>query len=898
MIIFNKNKLISSESNCIGVVGDNKAYTQEFYIKGIADASINYTLHLRFADGSVNSVIPDTVSFDRDVTMLRWIVKKNDIYMHGYFEVQIEGVNSTGLVFQTEIVRMYADESIPIEDNGFVNLNSENLRLREEAYEMVKKLDDFSGVLEETDVTTIESTNNKVTEFASNFEDKENKKYPTITALMKYLKDYYYDLLDIDDMVESMHIDDEGNLSITLPYCGGEKGETLIIGKVSGKDGVDGVGIASTSVKTSAVDCGINAITFNLTNGKSTTFTVLNGSKGSQGYTPVKGTDYWTDSDKTEIIGEVNETISVQLADLTQVEPNFVNSIEECTDTSKVYVLPDGYIYGYLIQKGKAYTDLIPTAVAPDSDEVYNGIGYKVDTYISGSSGHKDSSGSLSTATGLISVENAPNGVHSEIYVKGSTMSADNTECRVTLYDSDKAIITQRSFSTGYFTYEELGDNYFKFKLEQRNDGVSDAVYFAIVFNKTDNVPVVAFEEITDDAVVESQEWANTGHAFVPADYEDRILALEEKSTESEITVNDIDERLTEIENIDISGVPSYVKYEADRVVDLLLDKITENSLVSAHFSDVHYFYSSVQAETLQALEHTGMGISEISKVIKLDYVADHGDNDTDENATKTKNASKIINYNVNCEKIKMIGNHDVIDKAFTESQLYAHFGIHNTHCVLDEDNTAGIYGYKDFEHCKMRVVFLNTSDVYNAETEVPSCAMVSPKQMKWLINKALDFSDKENATEWGIQFISHIPLNWDVYLPQVLNVIDGYIDSSSGTVTADGETISYDFTNGDKAEVIMFTHGHTHNFRVGYLGTHNILSMAIPQVCPDRYNEYGTTNPTLGGELDENGNPVYYYKTADTAESTSFVVNVIDRVNRKIHSIHYGAGIDREFDY
>ena len=77
MIIFNKNKLLSSESNCIGVVGDNKAYTQEFYIKGIADNSINYTLHLRFADGSVNSVIPDITRVDRDSTTLRWIVKKN-----------------------------------------------------------------------------------------------------------------------------------------------------------------------------------------------------------------------------------------------------------------------------------------------------------------------------------------------------------------------------------------------------------------------------------------------------------------------------------------------------------------------------------------------------------------------------------------------------------------------------------------------------------------------------------------------------------------------------------------------------------------------------------------------------------------------------------------------------
>ena len=37
-----------------------------------------------------------------------------------------------------------------------------------------------------------------------------------------------------------------------------------------------------------------------LTNGKKSTFTVKNGTKGSPGYTPVKGTDYWTAADIAE----------------------------------------------------------------------------------------------------------------------------------------------------------------------------------------------------------------------------------------------------------------------------------------------------------------------------------------------------------------------------------------------------------------------------------------------------------------------------------------------------------------------------------------------------------------------------------------------------------------------
>lgn len=54
-----------------------------------------------------------------------------------------------------------------------------------------------------------------------------------------------------------------------------------------------------------------------------------NGKDGADGYTPIKGKDYWTQSDKTEIT-----------ADLSQIEPpKIVSSIAEMTDTTKHYVL-------------------------------------------------------------------------------------------------------------------------------------------------------------------------------------------------------------------------------------------------------------------------------------------------------------------------------------------------------------------------------------------------------------------------------------------------------------------------------------------------------------------------------------------------------------------------------
>ncbi|HPA55187.1 MAG TPA: polysaccharide deacetylase family protein, partial [Bacillota bacterium] len=61
-----------------------------------------------------------------------WKIGKNDIFCHGWVEVQLE-LREEETTLQTDIVRLFAGESIPIEDKGFTNPNSETLALRDEA---------------------------------------------------------------------------------------------------------------------------------------------------------------------------------------------------------------------------------------------------------------------------------------------------------------------------------------------------------------------------------------------------------------------------------------------------------------------------------------------------------------------------------------------------------------------------------------------------------------------------------------------------------------------------------------------------------------------------------------------------------------------------------------------
>ncbi|MBR3795325.1 MAG: hypothetical protein IKK34_04775 [Clostridia bacterium] len=92
--------------------------------------------------------------------------------------------------------------------------------------------------------------------------------------------------------------------------------DALAQAKESGEfDGVDGVGINSVvQTTTSSADGGSNVVTVTKTDGTTSTFTVKNGSKGSQGdpgKTPVKGTDYWTAADRQQMVNDVIAALPV-----------------------------------------------------------------------------------------------------------------------------------------------------------------------------------------------------------------------------------------------------------------------------------------------------------------------------------------------------------------------------------------------------------------------------------------------------------------------------------------------------------------------------------------------------------------------------------------------------------
>lgn len=203
MIIFNKEKYegIAAEDNA-GIVGENLVSKVEFTVNGFVGKNTIAAIHLRFKDGSVNTVAPQTVKTVNNSTYIMWKIGKNDIFCHGWVEVQLE-LREEETTLQTDIVRLFAGESIPIEDKGFTNPNSETLALRDETkkcwdkiVEQNKQIENNIKVIADSDITLKEEKANKVTLKA----DVTEESYPSVA----YLENYYYDYDDVDNEIQNL----------------------------------------------------------------------------------------------------------------------------------------------------------------------------------------------------------------------------------------------------------------------------------------------------------------------------------------------------------------------------------------------------------------------------------------------------------------------------------------------------------------------------------------------------------------------------------------------------------------------------------------------------------------------------------------------------------------------
>ena len=566
------------------------------------------------------------------------------------------------------------------------------------------------------------------------------------------------------------------------------------------------------------------------------------GATGEPGYTPVRGRDYWTDDDQETILTEANDLIAIELAKRMQLAPLYADSIDKCTDPTKVYVLPDGYIYAYITESVDVitYVDLVPSAVSPTSDEVYNGVGYKLDTYLSSSTGHTTSTSNKGTvvATGLIPFATG------DYYIKGGTFGTYNaligknshSEHRITLYTSGKNTVgdqlkaTELSSHTNWATVEVLDEATAYIKLtilkDWSNSAAVSAAYFAISLNGNTK-PIISRDPIVASSSTESTtgEWGNTGHAFVPTNYEGRIVNCESKIANCEI---DIEAMSATVNNLATatSTLPSHWysnSYIDNRVEDIriAMERAGCNKSAFLWYTDAHWTNSSRRSPALlkYLYENTAMTKTNFGGDIVDGSVLTSPSDPSASRNTKTYlyDWRKAIKDIPNHHSVR--GNHD--DDAFG---LYDASGNQNTKPIyaflMAAEETPNIvrggdmYYYIDEPSEKTRYLYLDT---YMC-TDNGEYHQGDPEMVRFVV-------DSLNSVQsgWHVVAISHIwwlysgtnditTGSFPLYCKQLLDIFDAYNARRSGSVTVHrtSATVSYNFANG-AGKVEFCIGGHTH---------------------------------------------------------------------------------------
>lgn len=205
------------------------------------------------------------------------------------------------------------------------------------------------------------------------------------------------------------------------------------------------------------------------------------------------------------------------------------NSIDECTDVNKLYVLPDGFIYVYMLTEAEAetaYTNLLPLATDTDRKTIYggdyNGDGVN-DGYIKGK--RLSSSGSTADLSNACASGFIPASPGDVLRIKGITPIQGTAAQYLITYNSSNTKVAYQQMldkddnsdwgATGAKAWWSYEDGVIGITLDSNFGTGFDAVRFSCGTIAADAI-VTVNEEIKEGggATVPKFEWVNTGRTL------------------------------------------------------------------------------------------------------------------------------------------------------------------------------------------------------------------------------------------------------------------------------------------------------------------------------------------------------------------------------------------------
>ena len=399
---------------------------------------------------------------------------------------------------------------------------------------------------------------------------------------------------------------------------------------------------------------------------------------------------------------------------------------------------------------------------------------------------------------------------------------------------------------------------------------------------------------------------------YEEASVQDIAAAIREKTGGTETykiaQMGDAVRSIPSKDNIIHADIPNYIKMEALEVAKKVQAVRTSESIVFIAASDAHQLDTS--ADIVNGNKHAGMAMKALAYILPgIDFVCYLGDYTAGSNTTTIEEGKRHfseINADIDeafagIPQFRTLGNHDPLGYSYSQNgsylnqaTLYELVGKYNNDGATVIGSTTGGYCYRDFTDKKVRVICLNTAEMTSASSG--GAENMTAEQKLWFANTLKSAGAK--GSDWGIIVLSHHPLDWGNVL-MATNIVHAYVEGKSITVSS-GNTIN--FSGSNSAKFLGAFHGHVHGFKAAKLnyiangtGTeYQAYRVAVPNMCFSRNNEYGQNgkNEYYGIEF---GETTTYNKTANSANDTAFVVNVVNPSQQKIYSYCYGAGYDRE---
>ena len=610
--------------------------------------------------------------------------------------------------------------------------------------------------------------------------------------------------------------------------------------------------------------------------------------------------------DISEINNEIQNKFVTLESEIIQQTPLFADSIkelEESGDASKVYVLPDGYIYAYMYYKSDAgITNLFdPNSVS-------------LNTRYTGTPGTEVTNAKGSLCTDYLPVDMNITDEYGRVILtllSNSGIGAGSTYpmCqKIAFFDSNKECLGSSYYSADTFT---SGSNNYKrnFIIGVLSDGnkasyYDDIRYVRIIISiNGDGIALTEFDEDLITSIYNpndiSQEtgykWINTGYAFIPTDYEDRIIKLEESINNTTINTN---------------LIPSYWKTAINNLSDSIkekLDNYGNDALSFIWAADIHGIngYTNSNGAGTSVTKNIGYICQYASEKYNIPFILFSGDIMSQSCYTNVSSVfAEYNNLNVILQPIdkeKLLiekGNHDGAWGAPVDNVYYLkNIGSKQIYNILFRRQAMdrqrvfgkdGLYYYVDYHG--FRIIMLNghtdgdgSNDgngyaVYNSM----KTGVYGSEQLKWLAEVALDVPENTK-----IIISAHQPFtNADGEL--LAGILEAYNNRTSYNKSVDisneywgnGVTDStYKLSSIDcnfndaKGKVLAFFHGHIHKDTIDST-TYSFVVASIT---------------TAGGDVRDSNPPI---RTSNTATETALDIVII--ALDKIYFIRLGAGEDR----